>query len=142
MSFRNQTTNEEYELIKGGTIIMGRHKHGIDSRFVSENQLEINYLEDGRCFVKMLTNKIVKLNNAALPFQKEIQMSNNDKIIFSIDGIKRGKTLEFHFTLPETAEPFIRPIMIINDQHYENEIQENTDSSDASDAMTFPKNHP
>ncbi|KAI9472469.1 MAG: hypothetical protein EXX96DRAFT_542563 [Benjaminiella poitrasii] len=88
MSFKNLTTNEEYDLIKGGTVIMGRHKHGIESRFVSEKQIEINYLEDGRCFVKMLTNKVIKLNNAALPFQQEIQMNNHDEIVFSVDGLK------------------------------------------------------
>ena len=45
MSFKNLTTNETYPLQKDQPTFLGRHKFGIESRYISERQRTVFHFD-------------------------------------------------------------------------------------------------
>ncbi|KAI8647709.1 hypothetical protein BD408DRAFT_104663 [Parasitella parasitica] len=88
MSFTNLTTNDTFELKVGEPTYIGRHKFGIESKYISERQLKVVLEEDNRCFIKNLSNKKVKLNQALITISTEHQLQNGDEIDLLLDGYK------------------------------------------------------
>ncbi|OBZ82756.1 hypothetical protein A0J61_09196 [Choanephora cucurbitarum] len=86
MSIQNLATQETFPLAVGSTITLGRGSHGIHSPYISRKQVEITYLDDHRCFVKKVSDRIMLLNDAALPFQQEFQLKNGDVLGFPISN--------------------------------------------------------
>ncbi|KAL9541750.1 hypothetical protein MBANPS3_008943 [Mucor bainieri] len=96
MSFTNLTSNETYDLKVGEPIYIGRRKYGIESKFISERQLKVILEEDNRCFITNLSNKRVRLNEAAILIHDEHQLQDGDKIDLLLDGIRVRTHYELH----------------------------------------------
>ncbi|KAI8075879.1 uncharacterized protein B0P05DRAFT_588297 [Gilbertella persicaria] len=111
MSVQNLITKETFPLIQDGTITMGRGSYGIESPYISRQQVEITYLSNHRCFVKKLSDKIMLLNEAALPLQQECEVKNQDIISFPIGRTSEKDTrIRFMLILPELPESLVRII--------------------------------
>ncbi|CAO0790963.1 unnamed protein product [Mucor circinelloides] len=113
MSFTNLTSNETYELKVGEPTYIGRHKYGIESKFISERQLKVILEEDNRCFITNLSNKRVRLNHAAILINDEHQLQDGDEIDLLLEGIRKGKHLKFKFNLPLLDEKVVRNVAVI-----------------------------
>ncbi|GAN01671.1 hypothetical protein MAM1_0010c01105 [Mucor ambiguus] len=116
MSFTNLTSNKTYDLKVGEPTYIGRHKYGIESKFISERQLKVILEEDNRCFVTNLSNKRVRLNQAAILINDEHQLQDGDEIDLLLEGIRKGAHLKFKFKLPQLDEKLVRNVAIIKKQ--------------------------
>lgn len=131
MSFTNLTSNETYYLKVGEPTYIGRHKYGVESKFISERQLKVILEEDSRCFITNLSNKRVRLNHAAILISDEHQLQDGDEITLLLEGIRKGKHLKFKFNLPQLDEKVVRNIAVIKKQR-EASADDGNNSSDYS----------
>ncbi|KAI8139354.1 hypothetical protein BJV82DRAFT_626940 [Fennellomyces sp. T-0311] len=80
-SLKDETTGRVYDLEPNVPFIVGRGKQiGLDHPQLSRNQLELNLLDDGRCFVKRLSSNPSLLRGKMLPMHHEIQVDDGDII--------------------------------------------------------------
>ncbi|CAO3632172.1 unnamed protein product [Mucor fragilis] len=131
MSFTNLTSNETYDLKVGEPTYIGRHKYGIESKFISERQLKVILEEDNRCFITNLSNKRIRLNQAAILINDEHQLQDGDEIDLLLEGIRKGRHLKFKFNLPQLDEELVRNVAMLKKQR-EAHVDDGNNSSDYS----------
>ncbi|KAI8991136.1 hypothetical protein BDF20DRAFT_908939 [Mycotypha africana] len=129
MSFTNLSTHDTHPLALDEELIIGRHKFGLESVYISAHAVKLFYTKEGRCYatkepidplyplstdIYQLTKKVVRLNKAAMPKDREMQLKDGDVLVFSIDGIKTGRTMELKFSLPDLGDDLNRHVAVIH----------------------------